>query len=193
MNKNRVWIFRGLVVAGIALILVSWFSVWWRADILMWQDRFAQIRPYALEMDPFIKGYMPGARLPDWMPPFVWTFFAGIMLCMVVGMFAPAKLLGIWKIKFTLPTWLIAGVGVAFIVCAVVMAVYASIEMANVFPGMQLVGLQTLEIDAETHSFSNVDARFLPGYYLAYVAGLYSIVLGLLSDKIKGVKPTSAK
>ena len=190
MNTSRVWLFRGLVVVGIVLILVSWFSVWWRADILMWEDRYAQIRPYALETDPFIKGYMPGAKLPDWIPPFVWTFFGVIMLCMVLGMFVKEKMLGISFFKFSLPTWLITGVGVAFIVCAVVMAVFASSEMANVFPGMNLVGLQSLEIDPESHSFSNVDARFLPGYYLAYVAGLYNVVLGFLSNKIKGVKPT---
>jgi hypothetical protein len=193
LNSSRIWLFRGLVAAGIALILASWFSVWWRADILMWQDRYAQIRPYALEMDPFIRGYMPGAKLPDWMPPFVWSFFGAVMLAMVAGMFAPAKRFGIWKIQFPLSTYFISGVGVAFIVCAVVMAVYASIEMARVWPGMQLNALQTLEIDPETHSFSNVDARFLPGYYLAWAAGIYCIVLGLLSDKIKGVKPASAK
>jgi hypothetical protein len=182
-----VWLFRGLVLLGLAMIVVSWFNVWWRADITMLGDNWTQIRPYALEMDPFIKGYLPSARLPDWIPPFVWTFFAVVVACMVLGMFVKEKVLGFGFFKFPLPTWLICGVGVAFIVCAVTMAVYASVEMGKFF-GMQLVGDQYLLVDPDTSSYSMVYAKFMPGYYLAYVAGLYCIVLGLLSGRIKGNK-----
>jgi hypothetical protein len=191
MSNKRVWLFRGLVLVGLGLILVSWFSVWWRAEITM-LNNWVQIRPYALEMDKFIKGYLPGAKLPDWLPPFVWTYFASILVCLAVSLFAKEKILGFGKIKFSLTTWLILYVGVSFIVCAVTAMVFASLEMSK-FYGMTLLGEQTLEIDPESHSFSAVYPKLEPGYYLAYVAGVYSIVLAFLGNRIKGKTPSSAQ
>ncbi len=191
MSNKRIWLFRGLVVVAIALILASWFSPWWRADITM-LNNWVQIRPYALEMDSFIRGFLPAAKLPDWMPPFVWTYFAAVMVALVVSAFVKDKILGVGRVRFSLPTWLISGVGVTFIGCAVIAMVYAAMEMSK-FYEMQLLGEQMLQIDPESHSFSAVYPQLLPGYYLAYIAGVYCIALGLLINRIKGTTPTTAK
>ena len=186
MSINRVWLFRSLVIVAIGLILLSWFMPWWRADIIM-LNNWAQIRPYGLELDPFTAGYFPSAKMPAYFAPLIWTYFAIIMILMVFSLFVKDRILRLGKIKISLQKLIIFGVGVSFIVVAVLATIVAAIRTGD-FYGLKLLGQQTVIINPDEDIESAADAYFKFGYYMAYIAGLFCIVLAFIRDRITGKK-----
>jgi hypothetical protein len=73
-------------------------------------------------------------------------------------------------------------VGISYIVVLVTAAIFAAIRTGD-FWGMHLLGKTLIVInDLE----SEVIAGFLPGYYVAYAAGILMVILALLRNKITG-------
>jgi len=184
LSNARTWLFRGLVIAATGLILLSWFMPWWRADITM-LNNWVQIRPYGLEMDPFTAGYFPSAKMPGYFAPFIWAYFGIIMALVLFSLFVKERIISLGKLKISLPKLIFGGVGLSFIFVAILAVIVAAIRTGDYY-GMHLLGRQMVEVDPELGAESLVIPRFLFGYYMAYVAGLFCIVLALLRDRITG-------
>jgi hypothetical protein len=186
VSDTKIWMFRFLVVIPAAIMLVSWFLPWWTIDIEGFADKAAQIRPWGLELCGQMGGFailMKGTEMPSWFGAFMWVFLGLCMLALVVGLFTRGKEFGFGKLKFSLSQILIGGVGIAYIVCGIVAAVYAGMRMKSTFD----VPLQGRAfIDMGDPLIAYVDTYLLPGYYLIFIAGFLFLVLAILRDKITG-------
>jgi hypothetical protein len=186
VSDTKIWMFRFLVVIPAAIMLVSWFLPWWTIDIEGFADKAAQIRPWGLELCGQMGGFailMKGTEMPSWFGAFMWVFLGLCMLALVVGLFMRGKEFGFGKLKFSLSQILIGGVGIAYIVCGIVAAVYAGMRMKSTFD----VPLQGRAfIDMGDPLIAYVDTYLLPGYYLIFIAGFLFLVLAILRDKITG-------
>jgi hypothetical protein len=186
VSETKIWMFRFLVVIPAAIMLVSWFLPWWTIDIEGFADKAAQIRPWGLELCGQMGGFailMKGTEMPSWFGAFMWVFLGLCMLALVVGLFVRGKEFGFGKLKFSLSQILIGGVGIAYIVCGIVAAVYAGMRMKSTFD----VPLQGRAfIDMGDPLIAYVDTYLLPGYYLIFIAGFLFLVLAILRDKITG-------
>lgn len=199
MSNNRVWLFRALIVAAAGLMLVAWYLPWWTIDIEALGTDIAQIRPWGLETSERLGGFevlLKGAEMPPWFTPMMWAYLGVCLIALLIGLWGPERELNIGKFKInlarlvsfgkfsiSLPFLLIAGVGVSYVVAAVVAAVFAGMQMGNLM-NIPLQGRTFVDLGDPIVTY--VDTRLLPGYYLVYVAGIVLIALALLRDKIIG-------
>lgn len=186
VNNTRVWLFRLLVVVAAGVMLVSWFQPWWTIDIEALGKNMVQIRPWGLDMDERMGSFsvlVKGAEMPAWLSPLMWAYLVLCMLALTVGAWVRGKDINLGIIRMKLAQFLIAGVGLSYIIAGIIAAGYASMKLKA---GMN-IPLQGREfIDLGDPFITYVDTRLLPGYYLIYVAGLLCLVLALLYDKIIG-------
>lgn len=186
VNNARVWLFRLLVVVAAGVMLVSWFQPWWTIDIEALGKNMVQIRPWGLDMDERMGSFsvlVKGAEMPAWLAPFMWAYLVCCMLALAVGAWVRGKYVGLGKFKMKLAQFLIAGVGLSYIIAGIVAAGYASTKLKA---SMNIPLQGHVFIDLGDPFITYVDTRLLPGYYLIFVAGLLCLVLALLYDKIIG-------
>lgn len=186
VSDTRVWLFRVLVVAAAAVMLVSWFLPWWTIDIEALGKNIVQIHPWGLAKDERLGGFavlLKGADMPGWFAPFMWAYLGACMIALLVGSWVQGIRVGIANFKIKLSQLLIGGVGFSYIVVGVVAAVYASMRLGATFD-VPLQGRAFLDLGDPLVTY--VDTRLLFGYYLIYVAALLFLVLALLHDKITG-------
>ncbi|MCK9525634.1 MAG: hypothetical protein M0R49_06865 [Limnochordia bacterium] len=179
----RAWLFRGLILIAAGLMILSWFMPWWIAEVVILEDANVMIHPWGLSntLD-FFEVYIEGANMPGWFPYLMFAYLGIAVLALLASMFLKDKVVKILKFKFTLPQLVILIVGISYIVVGVGAAVFAAIRTGD-FWGMHLLGKTLIVInDLE----SDVVARFLPGYYLVYLSGIFMIILALLRNKITG-------
>jgi hypothetical protein len=112
----------------------------------------------------------------------MFSYLGIAVLALLASMFLKDKAVKVLKFNFTLPQLIILIVGISYIIVPVVAAIFAAVRTGD-FWGMHLLGETHIVInDLE----SDVVAGFLPGYYLAYAAGVLMVVLALLRNKITG-------
>jgi hypothetical protein len=188
-SSARPWLFRGLVLAGGAVMFVSWIMPWWRAYITQ-LDRWVAIRPWGLEHNlGDLAGYIKDAAMPTWFAPVMWAYLGISLAVLLFSLFAPERKVRLLKFEFSLPQLLIIGVGISYIVCVVVAFVYASMRMDS-FWHLKMIGKTYVELGEIEKGY--VDSNLLTGYWLAAVAGPVLLVLGLLRSKIVGTPKPSA-
>lgn len=131
--------------------------------------------------------------MPWFFAPLMWLYLVLALAALVVGMFVKditVKLgkfwswLPKWVTRMSLPQWLVAGVGVSYIIFVLVFLSYAYIRVNDM--GVLLVGTSYIvvggfELGAEAL------ADFEPGFYLASVVGPLCLLLGLLRNRIVGI------
>jgi hypothetical protein len=183
-SSTGVWLFRILVLAAAGVMLVSWLLPWWNVDIEMFGNDMVQIRPWGLVMDERLGDFtvlMKGAEMPVWFAPFMWTYFGLCMLALLVGAFIREREIAIGGFKIKLNQLLIGGVGISYFVVGIVTAIFASIRCRQCM-GIPLLGRSFVDLGDPLVTF--VESRFLPGYYLIYVAALLLIALAFLRSRI---------
>lgn len=182
----RERLFGVLTLGGAALFLVSWFMPWWQAWIVYLREVALYIRPWGAEsfLPPEYESVISGYEMPAFFTPFMWAYFAVFMIMLIYSVIAPsAKRIGIGKLSLPLPTALVLGVGISYIVCVVVAYIVMQMRVSEYF-NASLNGTIYIALD-EGHK-SNVDTSLLPGFYLAAVTGPVLVVLGLLRGLIVG-------
>jgi hypothetical protein len=188
LSKTRIWLFRSSIIVGIGLLLATWFLPWWRIDVIL-VNNWAVGHPWGLETDPFVKGFFPTAKMPDWFAPLMFVYLGLIIVLMLLNIFIKDKELHFGKLKFSLHQLLIFGVGVSIIVVAVLAAVVIYIRLQEPrFMGAPFLGHAVIQVDADLHIDSATYSRFQAGYYLALGAGIYCILLASLQKRILGIK-----
>lgn len=183
-TNTGIWLFRILVIAAVGVMLVSWLLPWWSVDIEMFGNDMVQIRPWGLVLDERMgdfKVLMKGADMPVWFAPFMWTYFSLCMLAILIGLFAGKNEIRIGKFKMGMDQFLIGGVGLSYFVVGIVTAIYASIRCKSTM-GIPLLGRNFVNLGDPLETY--VTSRFLPGYWLIYVAALLLIALAFLRSRI---------
>jgi len=195
MSTKRVWLFRLLIIIGIAALAFSWFQPWWSTHIsqMPGTEWPVKIRPYGLDVAGFweVITLLPQggheADMPVWFTPVMWVYFGLVCLVLVVSLFfIKNKQIGLIGKKFNLSSFLLFGVGVSYILVAILAVVVASIRLKVI--GLPLTGEVFLELgtysiwELESTAFSTL--RF--GFWLAVATGPFLVLLGILRNKIVG-------
>jgi hypothetical protein len=183
-SSSGVWVFRILVLAAAGVMVVSWLLPWWNVDIEMFGNDMVQIRPWGLTMDERLGDFtvlMKGSEMPVWFAPFMWVYFGLCMLALLVGAFVGNIEVGIGKFKIQLSQFLIGGVGLSYFVVGIVTYIFASIRCMECM-GIPLLGRSFIDLGDPLITY--VESRFLPGYYLIYVAALLLVALAFLRSRI---------
>ena len=183
---RRLWLFRGMLLAGAALMLVSWFTPWWGARVsdLIIPGNHIAMRPWGVEMIAEVAAYVDSAvyGMPAFFAPLMWLYLAACMAALVVSLFLDKKIF-LGQLEFSLPRVLIGIVGLSYLI-AVVAAVVIAQWMAG-DAGVRFFGSTTV-YNPMTGGVSTITGTLRPGYWLAVAAGLVLIALALLRNSIVG-------
>ncbi|MFP4642398.1 MAG: hypothetical protein ACLFPU_09535 [Dehalococcoidia bacterium] len=188
MNNTGIWTFRILVLAGTGLLLASWFLPWWTVNIEALGKDIVQIRPWGLAMDERLGGFevlLKGADMPVWFAPFMWAYLGLSVIALLASLWVRGVEVNIGKFKVELCQLLVGGVGVSYLVVGIVTAVYGSIR-SQAMMGIPLLGRHFIDMGDPLVTY--VEGRFLPGYYLIFVAAIMLIALALLRNRICSVE-----
>jgi len=186
MSDTRVWKFNILVMAAAFVMIASWLLPWWTANIEALGNDVVQIHPWGLEVDPRLGGFtvfIKGATLPSWFAPSMWIYFGLCMIALLVSLCVRAKPIVLGRFKIHLSRLLVGGVGVSYIVAAVIAVIYLSIRLKAFFE-TPLQGRKPVDLGEAMRTY--VNTSLLLGYYLTHFAGLFLLALALLHKKIIG-------
>ncbi len=191
MNNGRLWLFRGLVLVGGAVVLAAWFLPWWSIYIYEIGADSVIIHPWGLEtrLREAEANLIASAQMPAWFAPMMWAFLAALLLALLLGMFLKDRNLRIAKFQFSIPSLLFGLSGCAYLVSALVAAVYAALRMQDFFGGVNFIGYTYIDLGEPYQT--GADAGLLIGFYLTCGVGLYLILLAVLRNKIIGAPKAS--
>jgi hypothetical protein len=192
MGGIRTWIFRGLVLIGAVLFIYAWFQPWWTAYIVALSTTAVNIYAYGIEsfvpsdFSAWIAGY--DQIMPSWFDNFMWIYLAVCVVVILFGMFASSdekERIGIGKIGVSLPSALVGGVGISFIIVAITAVIVISMNLKG-FYNAPLNGV--FRLDMGDPYISNVETKLTIGYYLGCAGGLLLIITAALRRFIVGKK-----
>ncbi len=144
------------------------------------------IRPWTLIADlQDMQSAIKDAFLPVWFAPMMWIYFSLAILALLVSLFVKDKILNIWKVKMTLPSFLISFVGISYVIVVVVAAIFAAIKTGEYF-GVKLIGESYVNLGGQYAS--QIVANWRPGYWIACAVGPLLLLAGLLRNRIIGSK-----
>ncbi len=197
MSSARVWIFRFLILIGIAGFVISFAILpWWSLSIdmvpgLQWP---LSIHPYGLDDSAIwelMKSLPMGgeeAMMPAWFTPAMWLYFGLAVLALLAAIWFSFKnkQIGLFGKKFSLTSFLLFGVGVSYIVVIVAFVLVASMRLEAVginFLGETFVDLGHYAVwSISTTTFGVL--RF--GTYLTAGTALFLLILAFLRPIIAG-------
>jgi hypothetical protein len=180
----RTWIFRGLIVIATALLVISFLGPWWIVNVTgeMTMEAPVVVYPYGLQLDlGGYAGYIRGAEMPVWFTPIMWVYLGLVVLFLIFSLFAKESNLKIWKIRTTLPKFIICLVGISYVVVAIAAVTVISIRASDFFD-MKLLG----RVMISDHPIVYAVGTLQPYYWLACATGPLIIILSLLRNKIMG-------
>jgi hypothetical protein len=190
MGNARTWIFRILVLLGAGLLAYTWFQPWWTAYIVALETTAINIYPWGLESfvpaqyAAWIAGY--DKAMPGWFTPFMWVYFGLCMAALLFSLFASSnKSIGIGKFKVSLPTAIVGGVGLSFIIVVISAVLVISAKIKG-FYNAPLIG--SIWLTMEEGKESAVDTSLLTAYYLACATGPILLILAITRRFIVGKK-----
>jgi hypothetical protein len=173
-SSFRIRLFRGLTVIVAGLVVVSFATSWWNAEII---NAIAgvvgkvSIYPYGLKHT--LVEYASYLAADE--TPFYHTVFAWIYLAVSVGLIVFSA----W-LKGKSNMWLLGGIGFTYVVYAVIAITWIASRAGDF--GISLQGWSIEEIDKASSVLSSIQ----PGYYLALATGFVCMALAVFRDKIVG-------
>jgi hypothetical protein len=191
MSAFRVWFFRVLIAASIALMIVGWIMDWWACQVFeIGTMDVVVIHPWGLWMNEdeigLFTSRLAGADMPGWFGPIMWGYLCICIALLLFSMFAREKKVNLFgKVKINLPSLILICVGLSYILVVIIALVFAAIRTGDFF-GLHLIGYTM--IDAGEPLISGAEANFKLGYWLSCAVGPVLIILALLRNKIIGNK-----
>ncbi len=180
MGNAKVWLFRALIVIGLAMLVGTWLSSWWSMDISRLGNSVVNIYPTGLQhkLTPeyFVLAH-GAADMPAWFTPFAWCFLAALVVGLVLSMW----LKGIWG------RLLLAAVGFGQFCTPIGMLIVAGLKLTSA--GMPLQG--DSYYTAGGYYETAISTSLQPAWFVALGVGVYIMLLALLRERIIG-KPKSA-
>jgi hypothetical protein len=182
----RPWLFRFLTLVGAGIMLYSWYSPWWGARIsdLTGNDHML-MRPWGVEvMAAEIRTYANRAlyAMPAFFPALMWTYLGVCMLALAVSLFVERRF-PLGRFSVSLPGVLIGLVGLSYVIAAATAFAIAQIRAGA--GGVEFVG-SSIVPNPMTGGSTRFTGALKPGYWMAFGAGTFLIVLALLRNRIIG-------
>jgi hypothetical protein len=183
MNNRRIWIYRGFILIGIGLLILSWFLNWWSLDIESFQKIDAIIiHPYGLEDTSDLSKAL-GVGLPPWFTPVVWIYFGLVIIALLAAAIFTNKDINLFGRKFNISRWLVGISGFSYVVVVIIAVIVAAIMTGDI-DGLTLIKRYYISMGGGMMSW--VDGTLDFGYWLACGVGAFLIALSLLHNKIIG-------
>lgn len=185
MSSARTWLYRFLTLGGAGMFLASWLMPWWTAYIVYLKSAAVNLRPWGVDMllSAEYASWIPSYEMPAIFAPLMWAYLGLCMAALLISMFAPSAMrVGLGKLKLSLPTALVLGVGISYIVCVIVAALVMQMRLKEFFDA-PLIGSVFFRMGEVGTA---VNTNFLPGYWLACATGPVLVVLATLRQFIIG-------
>lgn len=194
MNTARVWIFRALVLIGIAAFAYSFFQPWWIAhtESSVAGIHDVIIHPYGLDGGG-LEGYfalLPGGgaevSVPAFLIIFIWVFFGVALAALLLGIIFNKGTIPLFGKRLNISRWAVGLVGIVYILVCVAAMLFAMPKVAAL--GMPFVGNAWVHVGEFAMWKIELDVTaWIPfGYWLAIGTGVYLILIALLRNKIVG-------
>lgn len=182
----RLWVFRGLIVIGAGLMLYSWYSPWWGAQIsdLSGNDHML-MRPWGVEvMAAEIRTYANRSlySMPAFFAPLMWTYLGICMVALAISLFVE-KQFSLGRFRLSLPQVLIGLVGLSYLIA--VAAAFTIAQIRAGAGGVSFVG-SSIVPNPMTGGSTRFTGALKPGYWLAAGAGAFFVALAVLRNTIVG-------
>ena len=184
----RAWTFRGLVLVGMGWLLYSWFLPWWSMDIAQLGPDRVIVRPWGEEAN--LGAWqmvfdMP--QLPAFFEPFAWTYLGVCVVLLILSLLVKDKIIKLGRFTASLPQAIVGAVGIAYIAVPAIatLAIMINLSMFEV-DGVTVPLQGTVHLDFGQPWASDVTSRLRLGYWLAWGAGAFLILMALMRDKIVG-------
>lgn len=182
----RFWLFGLLVIGGAALMLYSWYSPWWGAQIsdLAGRDHIV-LRPWGVEiMASEVRTYANKAlyAMPDFFEPFMWAYLGVCMLALAISIFITRRI-NLGRLNLSLAQVLVGLVGLSYVIAVVTAYIIGTIRAGAAkisFVGTSIV------FNPMTGGNTRLISALKDGYWLALAAGLVLVALALLRPVIVG-------
>lgn len=184
-GRLGVWLFRGLVVAGAAFMVYSWFSPWWGAtvSVLPGEDHLV-MRPWGVQVVAQVRANADESlySMPWFFAPFMWTYLALCMLALAASLFVNRQV-SLGRLRLSLAPVLIGLVGLSYLI-----AVGLAYEVGTIkaqWADSNFIGKSTITNAMTGNKFKMV-SDLKTGYWLALGAGPVLIVVALLRRLLVG-------
>ncbi len=173
IEDKRLWIFRVLVVAAVALMLVSFSMPWWVTDGYASSGSFfIKIYGHGLQHNMGqLQEYIAADETPAYQPALAWIY---------VGVSAVIALLAAW-LKGKKSMVLLGIVGLGYIAYALA-AVFMVVKNRLADSGIALQGLTATGVYKQMGM--SFDSSITTGFYLALAAGALYIIIALLQGVV---------
>ena len=192
MGRARDWLFRVLVLAGGGLLAYTWFQPWWHTYVVEVKENAVVVFPWALNLSipPEVEDWFTSFDnlMPSWFFTLMWIYFGLCIAALLFSLFASSeKGISLGRFRMSLPTALISGVGLSYIVIVVAALVTIAMRVGD-FYNAPLMGSIYIDLGAEAdvQVASWVDTGFNLGYWLACAAGPVLIIFAIFRNKIIG-------
>lgn len=186
-SSARAWLFRLLTLAGIGLMVYTWFQRWWSAYIETLDEIGVAIYPYKMVISGTLRDYpqwIVGAEMPAWFFPLMWVYLAVCVWLLFYSLFTDGQdKVSLGKLKLTVPQILIGLAGLAYVIFVVVFPIVITIRAADYY-GVVLQGNVFISMNEHTESY--VITALQPGYWLAVGTAVYLVALAALRKLIAG-------
>lgn len=183
MTGSRVWLFRILILLGIAGIIISWFLPWWSLDIeSFFKPEAIIIHPYGLEDTTNLAGAL-NVGLPGFFAPLIWIYFGLVITALVIAAIFMKKDITLFGKKLNLSRWIIGIAGFSYLVVPIVAVIVAAIMTGDI-DGLPLIKRYYITMGGGMLSWVQGHLRF--GYWLALSIGPFLMAIALFRNKIIG-------
>lgn len=178
----KAWIFRGLVVAGGALMVYSWYTPWWSAKFsAIPGSNHMILRPWGIEAVGRVRQFSDNALydMPAFFAPMVWVYFAVCMLALALSLFI-SRQISLGRMKVSVASLLIGFVGLSYLATAAIaygVGVMRADAAKTNFLGKSKV--TNPNYNGEITMTSQLEA----GYWLVIAAGVVLVVLALIRSR----------
>lgn len=181
-----LWLFRGLILVGAGLMLYSWYTPWWGAQIsdLPGTDHMI-MRPWGVEvMVAEIRTYANRSlySMPAFFPPFMWAYLGLCMVALAASLFLQ-KRIALGRFQLSLSQVLIGIVGLSYVIAVATAFAIAQIKAGA--GGVSFVG-SSIVPNPMTGGSTRFTGALKTGYWLAAGAGVFLVALAILRNTIVG-------
>jgi hypothetical protein len=185
MSNIRSWLFRGLVITGIAGVVISWLLPWWGCWIVaLGTEDKVRIFPYGLWNGLGGWGGFLGSAgdMPWYFTPLMWLYLGLIVAALLFAIWKMNKSIRLMGREFNLSRLLVGIVGLSYVAIIVTFYFYSKMRVAAL--GVEFIGMSYVEPDVMIHTY--VYTGFRVGLWVACAVAPYLILLSLLRNIIVG-------
>jgi hypothetical protein len=186
-NNTGRWIFAGVTLVALALILYTWFQPMWVAFIEELGENGVVIYPHAMDILGRLRDYpqwIVGAEMPVWFWPAMWVYLLICVFSLLASFLFQNEYFMWGKKKVYVDQFLVGLIGFGYIVFCIVFPLVISL-LAPKFNGVKLQGSVFISMDEHTESY--VVTKLQPAYWIACFIGPVLMLMAIFRNKIMNI------